>query len=318
MLYISRFAFIVLLALLFTGLPARADTLDLAPKADTLKTIKVAENIYALVGPLGNRDSNNLGNNCNFGVIVTSDGVILVDSGGSYKGAAAIHREIQKITQHPVKIVINTGGQDHKWLGNGYFKQRGARIIANSKAVTDQKTRFQAQYNTLSRLIGDKALAGTEPVFADEKFDAGMKLKLGGIDLELHHAGQAHTPGDSFVWLPRQQIVFTGDIVYTERMLGILSYSNSKSWLGAFNAIAALNPKHVVPGHGSPTTLEKAKKDTYDYITFLRTSIGELIEAGIGIEKTGQLDQGQYAYLKNYEALKGRNAQRVYEEIEFE
>jgi hypothetical protein len=74
----------------------------------------------------------------------------------------------------------------------------------------------------------------------------------------------------------------------------------------------------VVPGHGSPTTLERAKKDTYDYLTFLRTSISELIEAGIGIEKTGQLDQSQYAYLKNYEALKGRNAQKVYEEIEFE
>lgn len=318
MLFIRHVVLTALLALLFTVLPARADTLDLPAKADTLKTIKVARDIYALVGPLGNRDSNNLGNNCNFGVIVTSDGVILVDSGGSYKGAAAIHRKIQQITQQPVKIVINTGGQDHKWLGNGYFKQRGARIIANRKAVTDQKTRFQAQYNTLSRLIGEKILAGTEPVYADEEFDSDMKLKLGGIELELHHAGQAHTPGDSFAWLPREQIVFTGDIVYTERMLGILPYSNSKSWLGAFNAIAALKPRHVVPGHGNPTTLERAKKDTYDYITFLRTSISELIEAGIGIEKTGQLDQSQYAYLENYEMLKGRNAQRVYEEIEFE
>jgi glyoxylase-like metal-dependent hydrolase (beta-lactamase superfamily II) len=309
MSFFSRFALITALALLFTGLSARADT---------LKTVNLAENIYALVGPLGNRDSDNLGNNCNFGIIVTRDGVILVDSGGSYKGAAEIHRKIQSITQQPVKIVINTGGQDHKWLGNGYFKQRGARIIANSKAVTDQKNRFQAQYNTLSSLIGDKALAGTEPVFADKQFDTSMKLKLGGIDLELHHAGHAHTPGDSFVWLPQQKIVFTGDIVYTERMLGILSYSNSKSWLDAFNAIAALKPRLVVPGHGSPTTLETAKKDTYDYITFLRTSISELIEAGIGIEKTGQLDQSRYAYLKNYDMLKGRNAQRVYEEIEFE
>jgi glyoxylase-like metal-dependent hydrolase (beta-lactamase superfamily II) len=309
MLFINRFLLTALLAFLFMGLPA---------KADTLKTVKVAENVYALVGPLGNRDSKNLGNNCNFGVIVSRDGVILVDSGGSYQGAAEIHRHVQKITQQPVKIVINTGGQDHKWLGNGYFKQRGARIIANSKAVTDQKTRFQAQYNTLSRLIGDKALAGTEPVYADKQFDSSLKVALGDIELELHHAGQAHTPGDSFVWLPGQQIVFTGDIVYTERMLGILSYSNSKSWLGAFNAIAALKPRHVVPGHGNPTTLQVAKKDTYDYIAFLRSSISELIEAGVGIEKTGQLDQSQYAYLKNYEILKGRNAQRVYEEIEFE
>ena len=309
MLFVNRFALIALLAFLFMSLPARAGS---------LKTVKLTENVYVLVGPLGNRDKVNLGNNCNFGVIVTRDGVILIDSGGSYKGAAEIHRNIQKITRQPVKFVINTGGQDHKWLGNGYFKQRGARIIASNKAITDQKARFQSQYNTLSRLMGDKALTGTEPVYANEKFDTDMKLKLGGIGLELHHAGQAHTPGDSFVWLPKQKIVFTGDIVYTERMLGILSYSNSKSWLAAFNAIAALKPEHVVPGHGHPTTLEKAMKDTYDYIIFLRSSITELIDAGVGIEKIGLLDQSQYSYLENYDVLKGRNAQRVYEEIEFE
>lgn len=305
---VKRFA---LVAALTTLLCATAS-------AGTLKTVKLADNIYALVGPLGNRDNDNLGNNCNFGIIVTRDGVILIDSGGSYKGAAEIHREIQKITPKPVKIVINTGGQDHKWLGNSYFKQHGAKVIASSKAVIDQKTRFQAQYNTLSRLLDTKTLAGTEAAYADSEFTSEMKLSLGGTDLELHHAGSAHTPGDSFVWLPAQKIVFTGDIVYTERMLGILAYSSSKTWLDAFNAIAALKPKHLVPGHGNPTTLEIATKDTYNYITFLRMAIAELIKAGIGIEKAGLLDQSQYAYLKNYDTLKGRNAQRVYEELEFE
>lgn len=306
---LKRFTFTITLATLFITTPVCAEA---------LKTIKLSDNVFALIGPLGNRDSNNLGNNCNFGVIVTNDGVILVDSGGSYKGAAEIHRQIQTITSQPVKIVINTGGQDHKWLGNGYFKQHGARVIASHKAVADQKARYQTQYNTLSRLIGDKALAGTEATYADKQFTTDLKLSLGGTELELHHAGPAHTPGDSFVWLPREKIVFTGDIVYTERMLGILAYSSSKTWLDAFNAIAALKPQQLVPGHGSPTTLEIARKDTYNYIVFLRSAIAELIETGIGIEKVGQLDQRQYAYLKNYETLKGRNAQRVYEELEFE
>lgn len=309
MILLKRFFIPAVLALLFTCLPATADT---------LKTVKISDNVYALVGPLGNRDKENLGNNCNFGVIVSQQGVVLIDSGGSYKGAEEIHRKIQTITKQPVKLVINTGGQDHKWLGNGYFKQHGAKIIASSKAVTDQKARFQSQYNTLSRLIGDKNLAGTEAVYADETFDKRKTLQFGETILEIRHAGQAHTPGDSFIWIPKQKIVFTGDIVYTERMLGILSYSNSKSWLNAFNAISALKPEQVVPGHGMPTTLDVAKKDTYDYIQYLRNSITELIDAGVGIEKAGLLDQSHYAYLKNYDILKGRNAQKVYEEIEFE
>ena len=310
-MFIKNIIVTTLSIILFISMPANAAT-------DPLKVVKLADNIYSLIGPLGNRDKNNLGNNCNFGIIVTKDGVILLDSGGSYKGAAAIHHKIQAITDKPVKFVINTGGQDHRWLGNDYFKQRGAMIIASSKAVADHKARFNAQYNGLSRLIGDKNLAGTEPVYANKTFENKLKLSLGGINIELHHIGPAHTPGDSFVWLPKQKIVFTGDIVYTDRMLGISTYSNSKSWLKTFEAIAALNPKLLIPGHGTPSTLEVATKDTYNYIKFLRTAITELIDAGVGIEKVGLLNQDQYAYLKNYDTLKGRNAQRVYEEIEFE
>ncbi|MCG8041551.1 MAG: MBL fold metallo-hydrolase, partial [Candidatus Thiodiazotropha endolucinida] len=91
-----------------------------------LKTEKLAENVYALIGPLTNRDSENLGNNANFGVIVTDDGVVLIDSGATDKGARMIHAAIKEITDKAVTWVINSGGQDHRWMGNGYFKALGA------------------------------------------------------------------------------------------------------------------------------------------------------------------------------------------------
>ena len=108
-----------------------------------LKTEKLAKNVYALVGPITNRDANNLGNNANFGVIVTNQGVVLIDSGGTYKGAQMIHNKIKEITEQPVVLVINSGGQDHRWLGNNYFKSLGAKIIASEKAVIDHKARLQ-------------------------------------------------------------------------------------------------------------------------------------------------------------------------------
>jgi glyoxylase-like metal-dependent hydrolase (beta-lactamase superfamily II) len=55
-----------------------------------------------------------LGNNSTHGVIITSKGVVLIDSGASYLGAKEIHKTIRKLTNKPIKIVINTGGQDHK------------------------------------------------------------------------------------------------------------------------------------------------------------------------------------------------------------
>jgi len=289
-----------------------------APAEGVLTTKQLSENVYALVGPLTNRDPENLGNNANFGVIVTKAGVVLIDSGGTYQGAKMIHAAIQAITDQPVKIVINSGGQDHRWLGNGYFKAQGAKIIASDKAVADQKARTRDQLSGLASLVGADGIKGTEPVYADEVFIDSMTLRLGETRVEIHHAGPAHTPGDSFVWLPQQQIVFSGDIVYVDRMLNVGAQSAHRSWITAFEAMAALKPKIVVGGHGNPDGLARATADTYDYLVFLRRAVQDFMDQGNGIEDVGKIDQSRFSYLENHDALKGRNAQRVFEQIEWE
>ena len=96
--------------------------------AEELELEEVANNVYAIIGSMDNRTPYNLGNNATFGFVVTTEGVVLIDSGGTYKGAKKIHEVIKRITDKPVVKVINTGGQDHRWLGNGYFKGLGAEI----------------------------------------------------------------------------------------------------------------------------------------------------------------------------------------------
>ncbi|MCG7944105.1 MAG: MBL fold metallo-hydrolase [Candidatus Thiodiazotropha taylori] len=283
-----------------------------------LKTEKLAENVYALIGPLTNRDPDNLGNNANFGVIVTDDGVVLIDSGATDKGARMIHAAIKEITDKAVKWVINSGGQDHRWMGNGYFKALGATIIASEKAVADQKARRESQLDRLWSLVGKEGLEGTDYIYADESFSQQKLFKVGNTRIEIHHAGHAHTPGDSYIWLPQHKIVFSGDIVYTDRMLGVGSMSAHKSWIAAFEAMAAKQPEIVVGGHGNPATLAKAKADTYDYLLFLREAVLVFMDQGNSLEDIGNIDQSRFSYLKNYDSLKGRNAQRVYEELEWE
>jgi len=281
-----------------------------------LQPLKLTDNAYALVGPTSDRDPRNLGNNANFGVIVTAQGVVLIDPGATDKGARMIHDAVRALTDQPIRIVINTGGQDHRWLGNRYFKALGARVIANEKAVTDQRTRLKDQLARLGGLVGEEGMQGTKAAYADETFAEREVIELGGKRIEVYHAGQAHTPGDSFVWLPEEKIVFSGDIVYVDRMLRIGSHSAHRSWIAAFEALAAKAPEIVVPGHGQPTTLARAKADTYDYLVFLRAAVEQFIEDGNGMESIGRIDQSRFAHLANYEALKGRNAQRVFEEIE--
>lgn len=289
-----------------------------AHAAENLQLHKISNQVYAIIGPLGNRNTENLGNNASFGFVVTNEGVVLVDPGGSYRGAEAIHTLIKQVTDKPVKRVINTGGQDHRWLGNGYFKQQGARIIASRDAVADQHARFSEQYSALDTMMGKDALAGTEAVYADEVFDQALGFDFGGVRFEVQHPSRAHTPGDSFVWLPQQRVLFGGDIVYIDRMLVVGAQSNSRDWLTAFDALAALKPEVLVPGHGPVTTLKNAQRDTRDYLVFLRQAVGEFIDNGGGIENIGSIDQSRFKHLANFDELKGRNAQQVFQELEWE
>ncbi len=283
-----------------------------------LELQKVGEDIYAIVGELGNRSAENLANNATFGVVVTPQGVVLIDSGGTYLGARQIHQLIKTVTNKPVVKVINSGGQDHRWMGNGYFKQQGAQIIASKNAVNDQKERTQNQFIGLGNLLGDKIIKSTEAVYADTTFETHYEFKLGETLFEIIHAGQAHTPGDSFIWLPRQKVMFTGDIVYVERMLGVGSQSNSKSWISVFEAMAAYKPEHLIPGHGHATTLEQATKDSYNYLVFLRKSVAEFIESDGDLTDIGSVNQSEYDYLQNFDSIAGRNAQQVFTEMEWE
>ncbi len=290
----------------------------LSPRAcHAFDVVEVSEGIHAIVGEKGQRSPKNLANNATFGLIVTGEGAVLVDPGGSWKGAEALHAEIRKITDKPVRYVIDTGGQDHRWLGNGYWRRQGAVIVASNAAIADQKARASMQLSMLDQLLGG-SLDGTEPDYADLGFDGSHSLTLGGTEIEIRHAGHAHTPGDVFVWVPSKKVVFAGDIVFTERLLGVLPVSKSKTWIEAFEAMAALQPEHVVPGHGAPTTLARAKADTLDYLVQLRAAVTKHTESGGDMNGSAKVDQSAFSRLEQFDVLAGRNAQAVFAEMEFE
>jgi glyoxylase-like metal-dependent hydrolase (beta-lactamase superfamily II) len=283
----------------------------------SLEVQKVTDGVYALVGETTQRSSANLGNNSTHGVIVTNEGVILIDSGASYLGAKDIHEVIQTITDQPIKIVINTGGQDHRWLGNDYFQQLGARTISSTKARQDHKTRVDQHMTGLEHFLGD-SLKGTEPVFATETFEKNTTIQLGSAKLELYYFGPAHTAGDIVVWMPSTKTMFAGDVVFNDRMLGIGPAKNFQSWIDVFKKMAEFNPEHVVPGHGRASDLETSTKDTHDYLVFLKTEIGKILENDGDMLEASKIDQSDFHFLSGYQDIAGKNAQWVFEQMEFD
>jgi glyoxylase-like metal-dependent hydrolase (beta-lactamase superfamily II) len=288
-----------------------------AVTAQDLEIQPVADNIYALVGSVNQRSPENFANNATFGVIVTPEGVVLVDPGGSWNGAKMIEASVHRITDLPVKYVINTGGQDHRWLGDGYWQSKGAVVISSAAAQTDRYARLDQEFAMLEKLLGD-ALIGTKPVKADITFDSSYTLQFGGETIEIIHPETGgHTPGDSFVWLADKSVMFTGDIVFSERMLGF-GEDRFLNWIAGFEAMAAYAPKHVVPGHGHATTLAIATSDTYDYLINLRDKMRIYIAGGGDIFGAVNVDQSQFSQLVHFNDFAKKNAQKAFQVLEWE
>jgi glyoxylase-like metal-dependent hydrolase (beta-lactamase superfamily II) len=280
---------------------------------------RVVDNVYAHVGDIGARSAANEGLNANLGLVVTPAGAVLIDSGATYRSARDIHSAIRRVTAQPVRWLINTGGQDHRWLGNGYFEAQGAELIAHAAAVPDMRSRGGDQLAALRRLLGPAADA-TVPTLPTRLLEGpDNRLDLGGTVFEFRHRGGGHTPGDMMVWLPQAQVAFAGDIVYVDRLLAVLPASSTRAWLEAFAALAQWAPKHIVPGHGRVTDLAAAASQTRAYLEALRAHMKRAVEQGIDVsEAVTSFDAKPFLHLSNAAELNPGNASRTYLEVERE
>lgn len=279
----------------------------------------VAPGIFAFIGDTGQRSHQNEGLNNNIGLVVTADGALLIDSGASFQGAGQIAAAAKKVTSQPIKWVINTGGQDHRWLGNGYFIEQGAVVMAHEGAKADMQARGGLQLAALEPLLKER-LDGTQPTLPRQWFNkADESLNLGGTKVEIKYRGGAHTPGDILVWLPEQGVLFSGDVVYLDRMLGIFPFSHTGRWMDSLQTIRALKPSRIVPGHGRVGDLAKMETDTGRYLQALRDHMKIAVRDMANISDAVQsFDAKPFMHLLNAADLHPGNASRTYLELERE
>lgn len=279
----------------------------------------VAPDIYAHIGDTGGRTYENEALNANIGLIVTKAGALLIDSGASYQSAGSIAEAAKAVTDQPIRWVINSGGQDHRWLGNGYFRDQGAEIIAHADARADMEERGPRLIEANTPILKEK-MQGTSPVLPDRWLtDSRTRLDLGDTAIEVIHLHGGHTPGDSLIWLPDLKLAFSGDIVYVDRILGMHQVSNTKDWLESFEALEALAPRIIVPGHGSLATLEQAQQDTGRLLRALRDHMLQAVEEGTEMtEAIKGFDGAPFQYLQHADVWLPQLANHTYLEVEME
>lgn len=314
-----RFALILIVLLLVPGAPVSAgsDGAEIGP----LTLEEVADGVYAFIGPTGPRTEDNHALNANFGFVITDNGVAVIDSGASPAGAALIHRAVKRVTDQPVRWVINTGSQDHRWLGNSYFAERDATIHALTATVETQKRFADRHVERLQGTLTEDEAAAIHPVRAAEPHAGDRaRLKLGGRTLELRRFGDAHFPGDAVVWLPETEVLFSGDHIYVDRMLGIHPFSNVQEWQEAFHAAMELGPERIVPGHGGVAGPAKARQQTGDYLDWLVENVGQAVEnwepLGQVTDRLTEEAPKVFRELRHFESWHPTNVSRTYTQLE--
>lgn len=283
-----------------------------------LHTRQVADNVYALIGPTQNRTYDNHALNNTLGFVVTRDGVVLIDSGASLQGARVIEAAVGAVTPQPIRWVINLGVQDHRWLGNAYFAGKGAQIIALERTVTAQKRHAEDHVALLRNVLkerfdGSVPMTAPEPIHADQ-----VEFELGGVAFSLRWLGDAHYRGDAVLYLPQTGVLFAGDLVFHDRMLGVWPHSPVDAWRDTFRAMERLNPRVVVPGHGDPGDLALARRDTGDYLDFLMDQVAPAAREWESLDAvTARLaDQPRFRHLQHYDIWHKRNINQTYLQFE--
>lgn len=236
---------------------------------------KLAEDVYAYIGKL---------NDANALVIVTSQGVVVVDTGNSPVETRNLQKHIQAVTQQPVRYVILTQNHaDH--IGGTPLFSPPATVIAHERVA---KAWAQWKPNVVQawrKFFAERtaALQNFHPLDNVMTFTDHMTLRLGGKTIELIYVDDPYNPGDVAVWLPESGVLHGSMAAYKDRHPDIrpdYSHGTTAGLLKFLEAMIPLQPKFVIQAHG-PIGDTKDLQAMVDYLLIARQRVRGMMDRGM-------------------------------------
>ena len=240
---------------------------------EALQPQKVADGVYAFIGEAGEISAANRGFVGNSGFIVGPSGVIVIDTGASYRHGRRMLDAIARVTDKPVELVIVTHAVQEFLFGNAAFAEHGITILAHRETAKLMKARCEHCLQNLKPLLGEE-LEGTRLVLPQREINATTTIDAGGRRLELIYLGWASTPGDLAVFDRDSGVLFAGGLVSVGRIPDIRD-SDFEGWQRALRRLEGLKPARVVPGYG-PVSGPGAISQTAGYLDALDQVIRSL------------------------------------------
>ena len=240
---------------------------------------KVKEGIYVYVG-------NNFNSNC--GIVLTQEGVVLIDSGHNPIDSRVILDAVKKLSPLPIRFLIDTEPHPDHTTGHFVFSPP-TTIIAHEGATESMRGRERDTPGRIDKLAGTspamrKALEGYRFVPPQIEYREKMTLNVGERTFELFYLKGVHSEADTAVWLPAERVLFSASGIVVDQFNILRPFVTIPDILAAAKMMKALNPEVVIPGHGQPGTV-KIFEDTENYYALLVERVGKMAKDGKTLEQ---------------------------------
>lgn len=211
---------------------------------------QLTEKVYVIYGPNEEVRKENKGFRNNPVIVITREGVVVVDPGSSLYTGELVVRKVKQLTDKPIVAVFNTHAHGDHWLGNHGIRKHfpQATIYAHPKTKQSIETGGGETWIKAINKRTEGAIEGTKVIGPDKTVNGGDELKFGGVTFRVYHNGKAHTDNDIMLELVEERVFLFGDNL---RIGNIGPFMSSfKGNIEALQMGEKLDAKVYVPGHG--------------------------------------------------------------------
>ena len=275
----------------------------------------LAPGVYVLKGASGEVAPANLGRVANIAFVVGPRGVVVVESGVSFRHGETIIAAVAAVTSLPIRLVIVTHAAQEVVFGAAAFQVRGIPVLMHRDAAALMAARCTACLRTLDATLGAQAMVGTRVVIPDRTVAQSTMIDVNGRPLRLIAPASASSPGALAVYDAATRTLLAGDLADVDRIPDLRD-AEGMPWRGGLATLAATRCRHLVPALGKLGTC--ADLQALDqYFAALDARVRELVAAGVGLADVARsVPLSQFAGWDRYDDLHAANANRAYLAVE--
>ncbi len=282
--------------------------------ASDREVVRVDDGVYLLRAPGATASAEEL-RRANAAFVVGPRGVVVVDSGISYRDGRSILAAVKKVTRRPVRLVILTQPEQEAIFGAAAFKEAGIPVIMHREAANLMASRCEACLRNLERFLGTDAMSGTRVIEPDRVVSESETIDAIGRRLRLIALAPSSAPGALAVLDERTSTLFAGNIV-SIRTVPDTRDADARGWRDALATLASTRCRHLVPSFGAAGSCADIAAFAR-YLDDLEARVSALLREGTSLaELEDRCELPEYARWDRYGALHRANANRAYLRLE--